>query len=249
MNKTTATLLIIISLFFPIFAYPDTTPDEQPTLYCPQQINCTVDGQLDSCEIEGDTAKYWMFGPDANNGRIVKGIYNFKSVDAKYEIPIIDYREPVCQYTNQEENIERLIKLDKAAIQNKFMASPSSSTQWSIVGYQGSCISNDPKQCPLTESPELVFDYNGVSAFFYLEASHIAINYLSYESALEACGNISNCEMSVKTRYPNGFDAGSVVIDVTESNVIKVVSITSSASSPYKLEKEDPFNTIAFIKK
>lgn len=219
-------------------------------LFCPQQVVCSEEGQLKSCNpTDTPYPEYWFI--QSSEGDIVKGVYNLKKVTSSYQSPEL-HGESKCQYNNIENGIERLITVQQTGV-NAFEAFYDKTTQWNIVGYNAECLSNNPQSCLLIEKPELVFTSNGQWAadFYTVDKPQTPIPPpMSYDAAVSACNNMKQCELRVHTKsVQGGFDAGSIVIDLTNNNIIKVVKVTPRADALCIIEKKEPFNTIYCVKK
>lgn len=240
--------IVILSVFSSV-SLADNTQYPPAILYCPFKIICSINNKLDSCNIEGNLFQYWKIV--ANEGKVIKGTYNLKKVESKYQFPEI-IGEVFCQYNNIENGIERLINVWKF-VPNNFEAYYTKTTKWNIIGYQAECFSDNPQSCPLIEKPELIFTTNGYwTADFYTKNNpYIPIRVpMTYEAAVSACGSISQCEINVHTKSAQGgFNAGYVIIDLTINDFIKIVKVSPTTGANCKIEKIEPFNTINCIRK
>ena len=242
---------------FSLPSFSDTTPDGQSILYCPQEIQCMVSGKIDTCYVSDDPYEIWGRGYPYNEGRIVKGVYKFKKAFSSYQKDQPDNR-PIadCLYSNTDKlGVERLMQLYYGG-GYYFEAFLNITSQWSVLGYNAECLTNNPQLCPFVEFPEIsYFSEKNKYGYFKIYYNESNPNYylpqLSYNQLLSACGATSVCkiDVAISTDQSGGsqgdkINIGTVTVDISKPDFVKIVNIDTFPSSDCTLKKKEPFNTI-----
>ncbi|MDP3559302.1 MAG: hypothetical protein Q8R79_02995 [Legionellaceae bacterium] len=267
MKKIIFLVLYLIGFTLPSFA--ETMPDGQIILNCPKEIQCMVDNIIDTCYLHDNSYEIWDRTSLHNYGHTVKGLYKFKgsfsffyqrghvakhSESAQTNGLTSSIRDN-CIYSNTDNlGVERLIGLNpRYGFLEPFL---NATSQWSIVGivedsYESTCLSENPSLCPLMKTPGITYIANknnpGYFKCYYDEnnPNHYDTE-ASYSNLLSTCGVTSGCKIDVA--IPDGGwpykKIGTVTVDITIPNFVKIVSIDTEPSSNCTLKKKDPFNAI-----
>lgn len=270
-KKITFLMFYLIGFSLPVFA--ETMSDSKPILTCPQEIQCMVNGKIDTCYVSDDPYEIWNSRYINNYGRILKGIYKFKkSVSYFYQSGYMakhsksskakslgtDFPD-MCLYTNTDSlGVERLIGLN--AIYSFFEPFLNTTSQWSVVGvgedtYESSCLSNSPQECPLVEIPEISYKseknkYGGFKYYRDENNPNYWANMVVYSDLLSTCGATSVCKIDVGVSTENCSGGcnkttiGTVTVDISKPDFVKIVNIDTAPLSDCVLKKKEPFNTI-----
>lgn len=228
-------------------SYANVNQNNDVIQYCPEKIECTVAGKLDSCRIVGDTYNIWQLGSFVPE----KGTYIFQKAYAKYNIPKPHPYRPSCSYSNFNGKVEKqhMLSLNNK-LDTSFQAYLDSASLWKVLEYDAECVSDDPKLCPLSEIPEVVIISNIYSTSYFPEfrfkpTNTRIYNPMSYNDAVAVCGNISRCDITVIENSQTGtYEAGYITLDLTHADTIKLLNITSYEPSRCALMKKEPFNII-----
>ncbi|WP_131779197.1 hypothetical protein [Legionella bozemanae] len=255
MRNLIFTLFCLIGFSLPVFA--DTTPDGRPVLYCPDHIDCSFDGKLDSCHMSDNPYGTWRIY--TNEGRVTKGTYRLKNVKSSYQIfyPGDNPDPTVCSYSKiDDRGIEKLIRVKIKGVwssedysPNFFEAFLSHISAWSIRGWDAECFSDNPQICPFVELPEIALislvkgkGYPG-RLFYWSETQSAEI--LSYQMLLNLCGPTTACKINIgEVDGLNFKNNGIVTLNIMRPDIVTVVDLYTSPSSPCTLKKKEPFNTI-----
>ncbi|MCW8471488.1 hypothetical protein OQJ19_12645 [Fluoribacter gormanii] len=263
MRNLIFSVVCLIGFTLPVLA--DTTPDGRPILYCPNQIECNQDRKLDSCHMSNNPFSVWRI--TSNEGLVVKGIYKLKHVISLYQVGGSPQHTSYtfCKYNlidNQQ--IEKFItvnlkfltedKKKKDYVPNSFEASLSGVAQWSVIGWNAECLSDNPKSCPLVEFPEIALDDTDVvwgRVFYWNKNGGFASGVLSYEKLLDLCGATNVCKINIGEHDGQDRDGtmkfkhnGVVTLNILRPDIVTIVSIDTAATSSCTLKKKEPFNTI-----
>lgn len=249
-------LLLLVSSVFgiasPSFAY--TTTDDRPIIYCPQHIECTAERKLDSCKLSDNKYGIWSIG--GAEGRVANGIYKLKSVDSLYQYDGYNGTDlntvSSCNYSlidNQgTEKIIHAYPIMNGGYHIIFDALLTKMSQWTVSGWNAKCLAHKILECPLTEVPEIMYlpsDYDKQVSFKYYDNSS-QDNYagrLLYNQLLYTCGATSLCKIDVAIGWQRVY-AGSLTVDISKADFVKIVSLDTDPSSNCILKKKEPFNVI-----
>lgn len=262
MGKLCYLFLVSCLIGFALPTFADTTPDGQPILYCPHHVECSTDGKISSCHLSDNLYETW--GAPESIGRVIKGVYELKIVDAAYQndsLTRCGTFDARCIYTSIDNyGMEHMIMLRVNGCyteknNNSFQALIVPMSQWSVSwGTQAECLSNNPKTCPLIESPEITYlsQYPGTTRGsdgqgFYWNNETALPNEISYYKLLDLCGATTVCEVNIG-KYSNvehKFElTGMVTLNLMTPDIVKIDHIDTDVSSPCTLKKKEPFNTI-----
>ncbi|WP_133128539.1 hypothetical protein [Legionella nagasakiensis] len=215
--------LIFCLISFSIPAIAKKTSEGQTILSCPKEIQCMINGKVNTCYVSDDPYKVWATGLLTNYGRIVKGIYKFKkSFSPFYEHGHMVKLDSIksmstdiydtCQYSNTDtQGVERLIGLSPG-YNYHFEPFLNTLNQWSIFGtyndgddsYESDCLSDNPLLCPLVENPEIGYlSEKNKYGYFKIYHNENNPNYWSslvtYNQLLSTCGATTKCKIDVAT--------------------------------------------------
>lgn len=269
MNKFIYLILGLIGLSFPAFA--ETTSDGRTIVNCPKEVQCMVNGKIETCYASDDPYKIWEGGYTRNYGRIVKGVYKYKkSYSRWYEWGYVEaYKNSAkanssatdfgdeCLYSYTDDlGVERLIGLNS----NVTRLSPflDTTSLWSIIGsdtdaYDGNCLSNNPQLCPLAEIQGISYksekEKYGSFKYYYNETNPNSYSsQLDYKQLLLTCGATSVCKIDVAIRKDMSTylftNVGTLTIDISKPNLVKIVGVDTDTSSDCTLKKKEHFNII-----
>lgn len=215
--------------------------NEKIIIYCPSEIECMNDGQLRSCKIKDNTQDFWKIYDQ--EGNVKKGVYKLKNV------------KNFCNYNQIEGHIERfiLVTMGERLSHNKFKPFLDNDTnQWYIIGNHAECLSDDPQLCPFIETGDLAYysdiwaiDGSDPISFFVTSSPSARVKSMSYNSLIQICGATPSCNITV-SQYDadKPFTAGTLTLDLTKPNLVKLLNINQNPSSHCIMTKEVPFNTI-----
>lgn len=241
--------------------------DNQP-IYCPNEVICELDGEIDSCHVSDDPYSIWFVTDNYSWGSNIKGIYKFNSSNpvpihlmlslTKSTLksnPLIE-RIGTCRYTI----IDSLgNEKDITAFEwpNFFTPLLGPETKWEsvIMGDDPipwpSCVSNDPKLCPLAVIPALVYDNSYSNDVGYFQPINSPIEYQSrffYSELVSICGESLICTLNIirqDTKDTHRYIlAGSVTVDISTPNEIKIIQLQTDLNSTCILKRKDAFDRI-----
>lgn len=147
-SKLSAILLLMAS--FPAIAYVSHDAAPGKLIYCPQQIECTEEGNKNSCKAVGGDQQYWNTPVSGyESGRIVRGIYTLSYVSSPYQLP--RKASSSCSYKNSDSGFNKTISFNSKDNVNLEASYGAPESQWQVLGYDAECHSTNNLQCPLAE--------------------------------------------------------------------------------------------------
>jgi hypothetical protein len=222
---------------------PTETTDEQ--IFCPKQIECAEEGNLNFCKASESDMRYWNMG---ENGRIEKGNYTFAGVTSSYQSPL--YTHTTCTYTNNSAGFIKYIYVVSKA-EAEYLEIIPKKGKWTIMGYSAQCPSSNNEECPLTRTATFIIqNVNQISVNDVIipcrpqEAAYR--RKITYEDALKYCfnENMPICNFDIK----QGSDKiASVIVDI--KNKMKILKVISIPQSRYEAKLLDGLNSIEVIDK
>jgi hypothetical protein len=242
-------VLLVLIFTHPTYVLADTTPDGRPIIYCPDHVECTEAGNIDSCNLSKSEYGIWSVIGWFNQAKTQKGIYNFEAVSTRdwFGLP---FSTLTCVYKNSSNPriVTHIVaSIDKYA-EGSILEPESISTDnnWWVIDDVPKCES-DTKLCPMVETPEIAFDPRNLNNFrLSINGNILEKGNLSYDELLLACGATSICYVNVETTQ-NGRDytlAGFVRVDVTMPDKVEIVYISTAKDSPCQFKRKIPFNLI-----
>ncbi|WP_148339288.1 hypothetical protein [Aquicella siphonis] len=217
----------------------------QKLIYCPEQISCAQVDNKDSCKVVGDNGTWPVI---EENGRVVKGIYKFKGATAGYQSS--KYIDDLCLYSNFDSGFEKTLTSRDA--EGQMEAYPERTNKWVLIGYNATCMSSAPADCPMTEKYELTLDAQSEEVSFKvnnipLESNHLSINT---DYALSKCGKAKTCRIDIEHifthHYNKYYPVGFVVIDL--ENRLNILQVNNISTDRYIINKKPNFNGIIVAK-
>jgi len=264
MKKISYIFIFATSLLHTVgYSYVSNKSNPSNLIYCPDLINCSQDGRLDTCKPVGTSRdlQYWNVNEMTNTGRVLWGKYTFTGVSSSYQAANSDTHHAECNYSYQGRSLH-LKSIKSAYIE----AAPNNSKYWTVSGNSAGCSgpNGSAGSCPLIESGLFIIkEINKGSnlkvkvranCMIIKEDANLSINekttHVSYDEAFPACGGAQQCKfdisidpsMSDKPTYP--LYAGSVIVDMM--NDMRIVKVSSNICSGYKMIQAS--NSVQFEK-
>lgn len=260
--KLTPIAASIIPFFFCSLAFGYAADSTPPKLfYCPEKIECTEDKNPKSCKAIGGSSEYW---DRVEGDSYRKGVYLLNTVYASKNL-IEGIRRP-CHYSNAERESILYVKSKYGSSYGPYF---ERSNKWTDTMIGPRCYAADTLLCPLAVNS--VFSIYGDIHFediyrelvtYYIEievngsifkAERMPDMYISYQHALNLCGNVKECTFNVKVILSSTSMYipinGKVTIDLEDR--MKILKI-EQLPDPYRekplvnMLQDKPFNTIKF---
>lgn len=226
------------------FATQNKKVDSKDLFFCPEKIECSREGRIESCKPIGEHIENWTNIREA--GKVQKGNYKFLSINN------VSYQKPEpslisCTYENITDGISRRLEIWEI-LTGFFEAYYSKEYNWNIYGYDASCSAKESKNCPVLRAAGLAIDAehssntlnvyaNGV---FLIKTVEYYAKFISVDKALYGCEGLTKCTLQFLTDSGQPRLVGIVEVDMNDA--MKIIEITPEGKGIYK---EAPFNTVA----
>ncbi len=260
-------LLLITNVVFAESIYFKNDSTVEPV--CPNYVKCKVDGQMNSCVISNDPFNVWGFH-FVPSGRVEKGYYKFISVESKYHYPYLGIEgtgDTSCRYSlvGKGGYEKQIVVFPNSEIISNYPV-PSNRryeryqpvlypmTKWQLFGWNATCHSTDPSDCPLKEIPEITFDTMNrgwADRMLFVGNRHlIEKQAIQYDRLLELCGNTPLCKVTIGkcTQFVDDGcvheDDGYALVDISEMDKVKILMLDSFSTSTCVFNKRNNFNAI-----
>lgn len=269
MKKTSLWLAALLLIATPAFAYVSGKAlVDSKTVYCPERITCTKDGDLSSCSYITDSPEYWgqiqlihAISPSA----IAAVSYKIATVDSGYHNR--GFAETTCSYSRAGGASAVLYIPTKT--ESRFDGYYTAATNWILnvdqngAMSQGQASCSTPKDqslCPLKTvsgfsvvyyreklNTGIKFSLNGVTLTSNEFMQNRGVSFISYEGA-PMCWSYKVC--SIKVMIPNWkgdlVSAGS--IDVDMDNKMKIIQASASAEQGFIFKINEILNSVEIEK-
>jgi len=257
-----------LSVLFIVFFSASHTIHAEEVIYCPSVVECTNENRA-TCKVKNTTKdiephpEYWKINGGGCGGEcLIKGEYKFYYAKAynfkKKKTSVSCFYSKKSPYGSQNLQLQISDEL-KGTFFEPFLK--KSDILWDIKDNEGTCNSNYPNLCPFMDIPYLVYSYNkseNIRHHVIIRVKNAPYNeigefygdlkLIDYNTLLEFCGSVSQCDLEIESySVPNDtyFIAGNVIVDLTTTNVIKVVSYSRGNNSLCTLQKrKEQFSTI-----
>lgn len=253
-------LLVVSFLHTTSFAFVNNKNSCQKTLfYCPQKIECSEKGNVQSCRVYGSNLEYWNIDSLQPNAPITQGTYKFASAGSTYQQPNPDDNYAGCSYQNVTNRMANYIGISakkSAYIEAAFDDSQS----WRGQGYSVGCSGDD---CPFIE-PGLFIKkiiHTSTKGDFkaqvklsvdgnIIQTGDTTTDIITYEKAFLVCGSVQQCKIDINIdttdsknpTYP--IYIGSVIVNMMSD--LHIVNVSPNSCSGYTMKRTETFNTISF---
>jgi hypothetical protein len=254
-------LLLIAGVFFNTLAQAENLSKE--LIYCPEEINCAIENDLDSCGYEQNPPIFWNKIVSATD--VKAGKYKFYHVDSSYHQTYVNVTN--CNYVNENSSKSFLILQSK--LEANLEAFYTQDTNWGVERFEAFCNGKSLK-CPLKEQSAINIDNKTEAAFgFYTNINgappygvYLANNYFSkiiYDN-FWFCNGEDSCSVYIcvldNDLFCNHYydSAGNLKYDIVGSvevnaaEGLRIMSIKPYDYSTYNIQKYEPFNSIKIEK-
>jgi hypothetical protein len=211
-------------------------------LYCPDTIECTAEGHMESCKIIGDSADMWFIPGEGI--RVAKGIYKLKinSIISSYQLsqPTLSY----CGYINDESGKSLTVESKHAFLE----AYIGKNTKWIESNGMASCIEYAKNiDCPFSLTNGVGVHNNMANQFHYLAyGNEIKVYqvqgdgdwYIDDFEFNEACAGMKECQMDIFQTYSTHGDEkiGTVIIDtLNKMKILKIINTSPGGKERIKI--------------
>lgn len=249
MKKKILCVCILSLLSYSALAYQKKQGDP---IYCPTEIYCAEDDNVNSCKLNGGTSKYWE-GIESSS-KISKGIYHFKLATSYYNYPTLT-QNASCAYVNIDSGTQKSLGLKQNIDSGVIQAIYDKKYKWDISDVYAKCESPSNLDCPFEKLNALqIINNTTVSHDFKLSSNNIPIKiftvgngssaFISYNEILNGCGNSKECVINVHETTFAQYDGN---VKVNNQNDIKLLDVQNLFITNITMKKKDNFETIEFV--